>query len=50
VIKTVLSGNADDENNYEKQPIAPKKETVKAQKKYNLDLEPYTMVMMEYQL
>ena len=50
VVKTVLTGNADDENNYEKQPIAPKKETVKAQKKFSFDLEPYTMVMMEYQL
>ena len=50
VVKTVLSGNADDENNYEKQPIAPKKETVKARKKFSLDLEPYTMVMMVYQL
>ena len=50
VVKTVLTGKADDENNYEKQPIAPKKETVKAQKKFSLDVEPYTMVMMEYQL
>ena len=50
VVKTVLTGKADDENNYEKQPIAPTKETVKAQKKFSLDVEPYTMVMMEYQL
>ena len=50
VVKTVLTGKADDENNYEKQPIAPTKETFKAQKKFSLDVEPYTMVMMEYQL
>ena len=50
VVKTVLTGKADDENNYEKLPIAPTKETVKAQKKFSLDVEPYTMVMMEYQL
>ena len=49
-VKTVLTGKADDENNYEKQPIAPQKETIKAQKKFSLDLDPYTMVMLEYQL
>jgi alpha-L-arabinofuranosidase len=48
--KTVLTGNADDENNYDKQPIAPKTEQVKAQKKFALDLAPYTMVMLEYAL
>ena len=48
--KTVLSGQPDDENNYEAQPIAPKKETIKAQKKQTLDLAPYSMVMLEYQL
>ena len=48
--KTVLAGAADSENNYEAQPIAPKKETIKAQKKFSLDLAPYSMVMLEYQL
>lgn len=48
--KTVLSGQPDDENNYEAQPIVPKKETIKAQKKQTLDLAPYSMVMLEYQL
>ena len=48
--KTVLSGQADDENNYEAQPIAPKKETIKAQKKFTIDIAPYSMVMLEYQL
>ena len=49
-VKTVLTGNANDENNYEVQPIAPQKETIKAQKKFTLDLAPYTMVMYEYSL
>ena len=49
-VKTTLEGNANDENNYEKQPIAPKKETIKAQKKFDIDLKPYSMVMLEYQL
>jgi len=48
--KITLSGNADDENNYEKQPIAPQRETIKAQKKFKLDLAPYSMVMLEYTL
>ena len=49
-VKTTLEGNANDENNYEKQPIAPKKETIKAQKKFDIDIKPYSMVMLEYQL
>ena len=49
-VKTVLSGKAEDENNYEAQPIAPKKETIKAKKKFDMDLKPYSMVMLEYQL
>lgn len=48
--KTVLSGQPDDENNYEAQSIVPKKETIKAQKKQTIDLAPYSMVMLEYQL
>ena len=47
---TTLTGKADDENNYEKQPIAPQKQQIKAKKKFSLDLDPYTMVMLEYQL
>ena len=49
-VKTVLAGKADDENNYDAQPIAPKKETIKAKKKFDINLEPYSMVMLEYQL
>ena len=48
--KITLSGKADDENNYEAQPIVPQTEQIKAQKKFTLDLEPYSMVMLQYQL
>jgi alpha-L-arabinofuranosidase len=49
-VKTVLTGAPNDENNSEKQPIAPQKETIKAEKKFNIDMKPYSMVMLEYQL
>ena len=48
--KTVITGSANDENNYEKQPIAPKTETIKAKKKFDVDVDPYTMIMLEYSL
>ena len=48
--KTILTGGANDENNYDAQPIAPKTETFKAQKKFDIDLPPYSMVMLEYSL
>ena len=48
--KTTLAGNPDDENNYEAQPIAPQQEQIKAQKKFSLDLAPYSFVMLQYQL
>ena len=48
--KTVLSGQPDDENNYENQPIAPKSETIKAAKKLNIDLAPYSFVMLQVSL
>jgi alpha-L-arabinofuranosidase len=48
--KTTLSGNAMDENNFDAQPIAPVKETVKAQKKFSFDLAPHSFVMLEYTL
>jgi len=49
-VKTTLKGNADDENNFEKQPIAPKTETVKMQKKMSLELAPYSFVMLQISL
>ena len=48
--KTTLAGQPNDENNFDAQPIAPKKEQLKAQKKFTLDLAPYSMVMLQYQL
>ena len=48
--KTVLTGAADVENNYEQQPVTPQKSQFKTLKKFALDLQPYTMVMLEYQL
>ena len=48
--KTVISGQAEDENNYDAQPIAPKTESVKAEKRFKLDLAPYSFVMLEYEL
>ena len=48
--KTTLAGQPNDENNFDTQPIAPKKEQIKAQKKFTLDLAPYSMVMLQYQL
>ena len=48
--KTVLTGSPDDENNYDKQPIAPQKESIKAAKKFTLDVAPYSFVMLEYSL
>ena len=49
-VKTILTGAPDAENNFDQQPIAPKKETIKAQKKFDIDLPPYSMVMLEYSL
>ncbi len=48
--KTTLSGNPDDENNYDAQPIAPVKESIKAAKKMDLTLAPYSFTMIEYNL
>ena len=48
--KTVLTGQPEDENNYEQQPIAPKSETIKAQKKMTLDIAPYSFVMLQITL
>ncbi len=48
--KTVLTGAADAENNFEQQPIAPQHEAMKVQKKFTMDLAPYSFVMLDYQL
>ena len=49
-VKTVLCGNPDDENNFDQQPIAPVTESIKAQKKFTADLQPYSMTMITYDL
>ena len=49
-VKTILTGQPGDENNYEQQPIAPQTETIKAQKKFTLQLVPHSLVMVEYNL
>ena len=50
--KTVLSGKPDAENNYDQQPIAPVQQAYNAQTKSRMDMElsPYTFVMLEYEL
>ena len=48
--KTVLTGSADAENNYEQQPVAPQQSQVKAQKRSKFTVAPYTMIMLEYEL
>ena len=49
-VKTILTGAANDENNYEQQPIAPQKQDIKAEKKFTLDVAPYSFIMLEYSL
>ncbi len=48
--KTTLSGQPEQENNYETQPIAPKTETIKAERKKTYQLAPYSFTMFTYQL
>ena len=48
--KTVLSGQPDDENNFDQQPIAPRTETIKMQKRMTMELAPYSFVMLEMKL
>nr|MCR4612445.1 hypothetical protein [Bacteroidaceae bacterium] len=48
--QTTLSGQPDDENNFDAQPIAPKTETVKVAKQMTLDLAPYTFTMLQIAL
>ncbi|MBO4849581.1 MAG: alpha-N-arabinofuranosidase [Prevotella sp.] len=49
-VKTILTGQPGDENNYDAQPIVPQTESIKAQKKFNYQLPPYSMTMLEYDL
>ena len=49
-VKTVISGQAQDENNYDAQPIQPKEENVKVSKKMTLDIAPYSFTMLQINL
>ncbi len=48
--KTMLSGAPDDENNFEAQPISPKKEQMKTPPTFTMELAPYSFVMLEFDL
>ena len=49
-LRSYIIGQPDDENNYEAQPIFTKGETFKAEKKFDFQLKPYSMVMLRYKL
>ncbi|MBQ4277155.1 MAG: carbohydrate binding domain-containing protein [Bacteroidaceae bacterium] len=42
---TTISGNENDENNYEQQPIEPVTVSVKVGKKFDVELRPFSIVM-----
>jgi len=47
---TTLQGQPNDENNFDQQPIAPKKEQIKLKKKQTLKVAPYSFVMITAKL
>lgn len=48
--KVTISGQPEQENNYEAQPIAPKTEQVKIAKNMTVDVEPYSVTMYKVKL
>ena len=40
--KKTISGQPEDENNFDKQPIAPVKETIKIKKRMDVEVAPYS--------
>ncbi|MBQ9637574.1 MAG: alpha-N-arabinofuranosidase [Prevotella sp.] len=48
--KTVLTGQPDQENNFDQQPVTPATEAVKARKKMEISAEPYSLTMLTFQL
>jgi alpha-L-arabinofuranosidase len=48
--KTVIKGDPNDENNFDAQPIAPVKETVKLKSKTTLDIDPYSITLYSISL
>ena len=49
-VKTTLSGNPNDENTYDRQPVMPMKEDVSIKAKFTEKIEPYSFVMWTIQL
>ena len=48
--KTTLAGDPNAENNFDAQPISPRRESIRAQKRFTIELQPYSFVMLEYEL
>ena len=48
--KTTLTGDPNAENNFDAQPISPRRESIRAQKSFTIELQPYSFVMLEYEL
>ena len=48
--KTTLTGQPEDENNYDAQPIVPTKETIKMKKRMDMELAPYSFTMITINL
>lgn len=48
--KVTISGQPNDENDYDKQPIAPQTESIKAAKTMTLDVAPYSFTMLKIKL
>ena len=48
--KTLLVGQPNDQNNYDKQPITPHVESIKMKKQSTLSLPPYSFTMLEIEL
>ena len=49
-VKTTLSGNPNDENTYDRQPVMPMKEDVSIKSKFTEKIEPYSFIMWTIQL
>lgn len=49
-VKTTLSGQPEDENNFETQPIAPQTETISVKRKMTMELAPCSFVMLEIEV
>ena len=49
-VKTTLSGNPNDENTYDRQPVMPMKEDVSIKAKFAEKIEPYSFIMWTIQL